>query len=411
MNLDHVELIEAALDRGRAAAERHVGMIDAGPRAAVEHDPAPVARGEDVGQIAVGVEAAAAPESVVAQAREDHGLVRQALGVEPAQAPLQLDPRSLKLDHHAGIDREPARGPGDLGAGRAVIAADAAGDHEVFGDHVDDVGAREPCGHVELVERHAGIGLDLDEQAVDRVVEQPVAPDLRAQPAGRVFEAVGRGRDPGPGALPDPVEDDRGPGALELHRRELLEPGIDEHLPAAIADVGQADRAHEGPPGGGVGVCPEDDPAPLPTLDSGSDAVRVAADRVVVPGGEHHLPPGGAQHLDRGAGPRDRGGRTADVDDRGPQLDDGAGVDHHGHAGRHVERRPVTQRHSRQGGAHLVGQGRAAGAGGVADDPDDPLARVGVGGRHRGRDRFEGVGERSRPAADLRVRPIHEDRA
>ena len=107
MGLDHVEPVEGALDRRLAATVGDVGMIDAGLGPCIEHDPAPVARSPDIGQVAVGVERAARTEAAVAETREDDGTARSALGDQLARAALEFDPGGLKLHDHTGIGSQP----------------------------------------------------------------------------------------------------------------------------------------------------------------------------------------------------------------------------------------------------------------------------------------------------------------
>ena len=95
MHLDHVELVEPALDGCLAAAVAEVGMINAGLRAGVHDDAAPIACGPRVGEIRTGAERAAGAEAVVAEAREDDRLAGGAFRDQLRGAPLQLDPRPL----------------------------------------------------------------------------------------------------------------------------------------------------------------------------------------------------------------------------------------------------------------------------------------------------------------------------
>ena len=455
VRLDHVELVESALDGRLPAAEGDVGVVDAGLRTRVRDDAAPVSRGPSVGEVGMGEERAAGAEAVVAEAREDHRLAGGALGDQLRGASLQFDSRSLQFHDHPGIDREPAAPTGEAvgilerqgdarGSGRRLcrqrdgpraidardrraagdarpldrhadpqvgglgeirdlegraaggagavklvdVAADSTVDEQVFLQHVDDVGALEPGRHVELVDHAAEIRANVHEQAIDRVVEQRVAADFRTRAAVALLEAVGIGRDAGPGAVGDRVEGQRRPRALELQRCVGTELRVDEYLAAAVGDGRLADGIQEHLLRGRVGVGPHDDAAPLAARLGGADTVRITADRVVVIRGELHVVGGGAQHLQRGRGPRrDRAGRGADVDDRGAELDDRTLVDHHGHALRHVERLAVGQSGSLQGGADQVGQVRI-----VADDADE---RLGADVGDRGLDRVVGRGDRA----------------
>ena len=428
MHLDHVEGVERAFDRRGAAAERQVGLVEAHLRAGIGDDPAPVAARqaadwvpegvELVGLIAVGVETAARPEAVVAERRDDHPLPRGTLRDQLRRAPLELDPGALHLYDHAGVDGQPAAVSGhhDAGVVGIEIPAGPAGDHQVLLQHVDHVGAPQPGRHVQMLQRPAESRVDLDEQSVDRVVGEPVAAELGADPAGGVLEAVGRGRECRTGAPRDGAEGDRGPRALELDRRQGDELRVHQHLPAAVGERRLADGVDKRLLRGGVGILAKHDAAPLAAARRRPDAVGIAADRVVVVRREDHVVARGAQHLQRGAGPRRarQGRRAADVDHRGPQLEDGPGVDHGRDALRHRERRAVRQRPPREVGADQV---RATGV--VAEDPDERPGSDGVDrrldGRIRRRERAaaagcsrlvneHGVGER-RGAEPERVHP------
>ena len=401
MDLQRVEPVKAALDRGLAAAERQVGPVDARPGARVDDDAAPVADRqradraahgvELVGHVAVGVERAAGSVAVVAQAREDHRLARGTFGDELRGTPLEFDPRALELDDHTRVERQPSRPTGLLHTADLDVATGAAVDHQVLLDHVHDVGALESRRDVEPIERRAKLRLDLDEQAVDGVVRQAVTPQLRSNAVASVLKAVGRGGDPGPGTEPDPVEEHRRPGALELYRRVGIQLRIDPHLAAPVADVGAGDRVDEGPPRRGIGILPQHEATPLPRLDGRPETVGVAADGVVAPGRERDLRAGvragrrHAEHLERGARPRHELRRTADIDVGGPQLEHGTAVDHDRDVGRHVEGGPVRERPTGEIGADLIRSGRGA------CDPDQPgrwlhSAQCGL-------DRLVGIGE------------------
>ena len=386
VGFDDVELVERSLDRSRAATVSDVGVVDARLGAGVEHDAAPVAGGADVGQVAIRVERAAGPVAVIAEAREHDPLGGRALRDELRGAPFELDPRALQLHNDARVDRQPAALAGFHASYRVEeITPHSTVDEEIFLEHVDDVGALEAGGHVELVERLAEVRADLHEQAVGRVLvgrdtvganlHEPVAADLWPHAAVRVFEAVGVGGDRGAGAVGDRVEGDRGPRALELDWGEWFERRVDEHLAAAVADRRIGDRVDEGLLGGGVGILPQHDAAPLAAVDVQPDVVGVSADEVVVVGAEDHVAIGGAENLDSGPGAIDQLRRTADVDDRGPQLDHRVFVDEHGDVLRHVEGRAIRQGVARKIGAHEVGQRHAERAGSVADDPHDRSRR------------------------------------
>ena len=384
VNLDHVEVVEAALDRGLAAAIGDVCVVDAGLRTDVEHDASPVTGIPRVGQVAVRVERAARAEPIVAEAREDHPLARGALRYELRHAPLELDPSALEFHDHARIDREPAATAGEV-LGNAIrrvdfslVAADTAVDEQIVLEDIDDVGAPEPGGNVEFVGLAAECRADLDEQTVDRVGEEPVALELGTDPAVRLLKAVGAGGNRRSGAPLDRVEHERRPRGLERDGRERVGLGIDANLPAAEVDGGLRDRVYECLLGAGVGVLAQHDAAPLagialalrPIESGGADAVRIPADRVVVVRRERDVLVGRAQHLDRRAGAVHQRRRTADVDVRGSELEYGPGVDHHRHALRDVEGGAVRKR--------LAGERRADEVGRVlvvADDTDDLRGR------------------------------------
>ena len=112
--------------------------------------------------------------------------------------------------------------------------------------------------------------------------------------------------------------------------------------------------------------------------------------------GELHVVRGRAEHLERSPGTRHDRRRTADVDNRRPQFQDRTLVDHHRHAPRDDEGRPIGERPSGQIGADLIWR-----CGRVAGDADD------TGRRGRGRDRIldrvERRGERSVAASRRRL--------
>ena len=245
VHLEDIEVCEGAFDRCLSAAVAEVGMVDAGLGAGVDHDAAPVAGGPHVGQVAVGVERAARAEAVVAEAREDDGLARGALGDELGNATLEFDAGALKLHDHARIDRQAAARTGRVDAPGAQIAADATVDEQVVLEDIDDVGAPQPCGHVEPFGLAAQRRFDLDEQAVNRVIEKPVAAEFRTDTAIRLFEAVRVGGDGGSSTLADGVEQKRRTGRLQRDRCEGIELRIDPHLSAAVGERGLGDRVDE----------------------------------------------------------------------------------------------------------------------------------------------------------------------
>ena len=245
VHLEYVEVCEGAFDRCLSAAVAEVGVVDAGLGAGVDHDAAPVAGGPHVGQVAVGVERAARAEAVVAEAREDDGLARGALGDELGNATLEFDAGALKLHDHARIDRQAAARTGRVDAPGAQIAADATADEQVVLEDIDDVGAPQPCGHVEPFGLAAQRRFDLDEQAVNRVIEKPVAAEFRTDTAIRLFEAVRVGGDGGSSTLADGVEQKRRTGRLQRDRCEGIELRIHPHLSAAVGERGLGDRVDE----------------------------------------------------------------------------------------------------------------------------------------------------------------------
>ena len=104
---------------------------------------------------------------------------------------------------------------------------------------------------------------------------------------------------------------------------------------------------------------------------------------------------GNAEHLEGCFGSRTagKGLRTADVDDRGAELEHRSGIDHHRHFLGNVERGAVFERLAGDGRADQIGR-----VSGIADDPDDLLAagRSRIDLIHRGesrRDRPEGLGD------------------
>ena len=218
MYLDHVELVEPALDGCLPAAEGDVGMVDARLRAGVRHDAAPVARGPRVGEVRMGAERAAGAKPVIAQAREDHRLAGGALGDQLRGAPLQFDPRTLKLHDSARINREPAASTGEAvgilecegharGSGRrlrgerdgrrAIDTRDrrAARDAGTLNGHADpQIGGLGEVGHLERCEaRGAGVVQSVDvatDAAVDEQVFLEHVDDVGALEPGRHVELV-----------------------------------------------------------------------------------------------------------------------------------------------------------------------------------------------------------------------------
>ena len=346
LNFEGIEAIEASLDRRQATGIGDVGVVDARLRSGLDDDPTPVAGGADIGGVAIGVKRRPGAVPIVGQAREDHPLLRRPFGDELRVAALQFDPRSLELDHDPLIDLQAPRCPGLPAPGRLVeqIAAGAAGEDQILLDHIDDVGALEAGRHVELVDRAAERRADADKETVDRVAEEPVAADFGSISAVGVEEGSGIGRNRRPGAREDLVEGERRPGALDMDRRERLELRVDKHVAAAVLERRQADRVEEHLPGGGIGVAAENDATPLPPLHRRPNAVAVAAERIVVVGGELHPRCRRAEHLEGGPGPGNEPRGTADVDDGGAELERRPLVDHHRHPLRDVERRPVGKR-------------------------------------------------------------------
>ena len=400
MRLDHVEGVEGALDRSGAAAERQIGLVDAHRGTGIGDDPAPVTDGqrahggpegvELVGLIAVGVEGAGRAEAVVAERRDDHPLARGTLRDQLRRAALELDPGTLQLHDHAGIDGQPAAVSGhDHAAAVGIeVTAGAPVDDEVLLEHVDHVGAPQAGGHAQVLERPAEAGVDLDEQPVDGVVGEPIAAEFGADPAGGVFEGIGGGGERRARTPRHAAEGDRRPGALELNRGERGELGVDHHLAATEGDRSLADRVDERLLRGGVGIRAEHEAAPLAAGGLRPHAVGVAAHAVVVVRREDRALARDAEHLERGPRPRRAGERrrTAHVHDGGPELEDRPGIDHRGHAlGNHergaVGQRPVRERRADEVGRVLV----------IAEDPHERPRPHGVerrlDGRIRGRER------------------------
>ena len=241
LHLKHVESAESPFHRGLATAVGEVGIVDARLGTGVDNNPPPVARSADIRGVAVGVEGAAGPKAVVSETCEDDALPRRPLGNQLGIATLQLDAGPQQLDHHPRIDQQPTGGPGQHLATGGVIPPGTPGDHQVFLDHIGDVGALEAGRDIEHVDRAAEVGVDTDEETVDRVGQQPVAVDFRAVAAVGVLEGVGVGRDPGPGAKEHLVEGQRRPGADQMERGERLQPGIDEDVATAVAERRLAD--------------------------------------------------------------------------------------------------------------------------------------------------------------------------
>ena len=307
LNFEGIEAVEAPLDRRQATGIGDVGVVDGRLRSGLDDDPTPVAGGADIGGVAIGVKRRPGSVPIVGEAREDHPLLRRPFGDELRVAALQFDPRSLELDHDPLIDLQAPRCPGLSRPGRLVeqIAAGAAGEDQILLDHIDDVGALEAGRHVELVDRAAEIGADADKEPVDCVAEEPVAADFGSIAAVGVEEGSGIGRDRRPGAREDLVEGERRPGALDMDRRERLELRIDKHVAAAVLQRRQADRVEKHFPGSGIRVAAENDATPLPPLHHRPNAIAVAAERVVVEGGEFHPCRRRAEHLESGSGPGD----------------------------------------------------------------------------------------------------------
>ena len=386
---ERVERGEAPGHGRLAAAEADRSVVDRGRGTVVDHDAAPIAGGGSRG-CRPDDERAAGPEAVVESAREDHPLLRRAFRVELAIAPLELDPGPLELHDDAGIDRQPSAASGPLHPAGRIVAANATGDEEIFGNHVGDVRACEPGRHGEPVDRLAELGADPQLDAVHRVVADDVAPDRGAGAAGALLEAVGIRRDRGTGAVADVVEGDGRPGGLQVQRRDRLQLRVDRHLAAAVADVRLADAVEEHPPRGGIGVLAEDDAAPLATGHCGPLTVGAATDGVVVEGGELHLVARRAQHLQRRTCPRDELRRAADVDHLPAELEHRPLVDHDRHACGHDERGTVFERlRAGEGRAHEVG--RRSRPGRVPHDPHDRFTAARGRGRQTGRNRVERV--------------------
>ena len=150
--------------------------VDAGG----EVEAAPVARRRRRVAAVVGrVERPARSVAVVEQRREDDRVARPPLG-DQLGADLDLDPAVVELDDDARIDRQPGVQPGVQTVAVAQRGpARRAADDQVLGDHVDDVGVVESRRHRKLVDRLAGLASDPHEQAVDAVVDQQVAVDVR----------------------------------------------------------------------------------------------------------------------------------------------------------------------------------------------------------------------------------------
>ena len=125
-HFNHVEPVEPALDRRLSAAKSYVRVVDARLRASLYDEAAPVACGPDVGQVAIGVERAASPETIVAQARKDDRLGGRALGNQLRRAPLQFDPRPLHFHDRTWIHSEPATAAGES-IGILKLQGDTAG--------------------------------------------------------------------------------------------------------------------------------------------------------------------------------------------------------------------------------------------------------------------------------------------
>ena len=182
---------------------------------------------------------------------------------------------------------EPRAGRNTADSGDAIdVPTSAAVENEILLQHVDDVGVGPSRRHREAVERGSQIGVDATEEPVDRVLEQGVATQVRADPVAGVGEAVRRGGDRGSGALEDRIETDLWPRGFDLDRGEGAELGIDKDLTATVAKLGMTDRIDESATGRRIRVLPQHDAAPLaggPLLGIRSDPIAVSTDRVVVP--------------------------------------------------------------------------------------------------------------------------------
>ena len=410
MGLDDVEAVEAALDRGLAAAVGDVGVVDARLGGGIDDDAAPVTRRRLVGQRTEQVEGTPRPEAVVGGAGEDHAILRIALGDQFGVAATEFDAGSLELHDHARIDLQPARGPGEHVRAVGDVAAGAAIDEHVLGEHVGDVPRHERRRHVERVDRLAELGANPHEQSVDRVVGDAIATDRGPAAAGGLLEAVGISRHRRPGTEADRVEGERRPGGHQVDRREGLQLAVDQHLPAAVLHHRLGDAVEKHPLARRVGVAAHHDAAPLAARPDRPDAVAVTADAVVVVRGELHLVERGAEHLERGPAARDEVRGTAHVDDLRPQFEHGAFVDHHGDVRGHHEITTVGQGLPAERGADQIGLRRGRGAGGVAHDAHDLLAAARPR-REALLDRGERPGERAvaRAADGSRGHFVHKD--
>ena len=336
-------------------------------------------------------------------------------------------------------------------------------DRQVLFQHVNDIAVVPAAGDVQLLGCAAGFGSNPDEHAVQRIVDDRIAADLRPDPVVirgkcdplmprrveiRLLETVRTGRHRGVGAARDDVERDRGPRVGDVDRIDDRGDRVDQHAAAAVADVGVVHVIQEDPflvvheiAVGAVDVVAEHDPAPIARCRDRVERVGIQSDLLVVVRREIHatgnrpilgiddaiavgigaqdvaagvLQNRRSQNLQRAAAAVDARGRTAHADARPPHLEDGVGVDHHRHALGNFQRRAVRQGRAQAAVADLVGEIvvdrlPATIGPGIADDPDN----VSGTGTDRRTERRGDVVERRRFGAGAAVggRLVHENRA
>ncbi len=356
VDFDRVETCRVAFDRGLTAGEAELGSVKTPAADLAEIDATPITRGARREPVGTGVERSASAKPVVRKRREDDRTVVRPFRDQRRTAALRLDPCVGQLDDDAGVDHQSARGAGRRPGRGHERSPGIPFDEQVFRQHVRDVATGKPSGNGQSVDRRAELGTDPDEQAVDRVLDQEISEDLRADPSQRVVKAVRGGEHRREVVRRDPVEADRGAGVEHVDRGERFVNRADADRAAAVLDVDMGHVVQKHAPLFEVGVFPKHDPAEIAGFRSEPGAVAVAAERVVVVRTQPHGGFGGSQHLDRrrGAADSDRGGPGVKVGP--PHLDQGPRVDHHRRPLRHEELAAVAERRAGGGGADQIRQ-------------------------------------------------------
>ena len=152
-----------------------------------------------------------------------------------------------------------------------VVGDDAAtrvaDDHQIFSQHIGDVGRLQPRVDVQFFQRLIEFRADPHEQAVDVVVRQNVAVNVRADAAVGIIEAVGRGSDSVRGTARDRRECDGRPLTADIDW--VIDVKIDV-LSAAVAQIRLVNRVQIdfstqalSPRQIHIGVVANDDPFPV----------------------------------------------------------------------------------------------------------------------------------------------------